>query len=42
MDQMERDYLEARLKSLEYACALIRRRLNDEHQTSLFTFCEAM
>jgi len=42
MDQMEREYLEARLKSLETACALIRRRLNDEHQTSLFSFLEAV
>jgi hypothetical protein len=41
MDQMERDYLEARLKSLEMACALIQRRLKDEKQTSLFSFLEA-
>ena len=40
MDDLERDYLEARLKSLEHACALIRRRLTDEHQTSLFIFLE--
>jgi len=42
MDQMEREYLEARLKSLETACALIRRRLTDENQTSLFSFFEAV
>jgi hypothetical protein len=40
MDQMEHDYLEARLKSLQMACALIQRRLKDENQTSIFSFFE--
>jgi hypothetical protein len=42
MDDMEREYLEARLNSLEKACALIQRRLKDENQTSLFSFFEAV
>lgn len=42
MDQLERDYLEARLKSLRAACALVERRLTDENQTSLFSFFEAV
>jgi hypothetical protein len=42
MNTDEQQYLEARLKSLELACALIRRRLNDENQTSLFSFFEAV
>jgi len=40
MDQLERDYLEARLKSLRAACSLIVRKLNDESQTSIFSFFE--
>jgi hypothetical protein len=42
MDELERQYLEARRKSLEYAVALINRRLADENQTSLFSFFEAV
>lgn len=40
MDQLEREYLEARLKSLEKACALIQRRLTDPFQMDLFGFNE--
>ena len=42
MDQLEREYLETRMKSLEKAIALIHRRLTDENQTSLFSFFEVL
>jgi hypothetical protein len=42
MDELEREYLEARRNSLEKAIALINRRLKDENQRSLFSFFEAV